>query len=258
MSNVHRERSRAEGFGALADRYDRTRPSYPEQLIHWLSRNGTGAAVDVGCGTGRVALLLADAGWSVVGVETDERMAEIARAHGVSVVVAPFEKAVLPRSDYDLVCSGTAWHWIDPAVGYDIAAALLRPGGRLAVFRNTYIYDPEVVSVIEGALRRHAMHLLDDCTPLGIGPHAPLESHVQELSARADLFGDLERHTFVHNRLVTVGDWIMELTTHSPIAMLDPPARERLLDDLAGGVTASTGTRLHIRHETPCVAATRR
>ena len=30
---------------------------------------------------------------------------KIARARGVHVVIAPFEKCVLPRSDYDLVCS---------------------------------------------------------------------------------------------------------------------------------------------------------
>jgi SAM-dependent methyltransferase len=110
MNGINRERGRAEGFGALAATYDQTRPSYPIDLVNWLSKMGTGSAVDVGCGTGRVASLLADAGWSVIGVEPDERMAEIARAHGIQVVVAPFEECVLPRSDYDLVCSGTAWH----------------------------------------------------------------------------------------------------------------------------------------------------
>jgi SAM-dependent methyltransferase len=145
--------------------------------VNWLSRNGTGLAVDVGCGTGRVAALLADAGWAVLGVEPDERMADLARAHGVHVVVAPFEKCVLPRSDYDLVCSGTAWHWIDPAVGYDIAAALLRRGGRLAVFRNSYSYDPDVANVIDALLQRHAPNLLYDCIPLGTASQPLVESH---------------------------------------------------------------------------------
>lgn len=96
MSGVHRERDRAEGFGELAAMYDQTRPSYPIELVNWLSRNGTGTAVDIGCGTGRVASLLVDAGWSVIGVEPNERMADIARDHGVRVVVAPFEQCVLP------------------------------------------------------------------------------------------------------------------------------------------------------------------
>jgi hypothetical protein len=185
-------------------------------------------------------------------------MADIARAHGIKVVVAPFEQCVLPRGDYDLVCSGTAWHWIDPAVGYDIAAALLRCGGRVAVFRNSYIYDPRVASVIDAALRRHAPNLLDDCIPLGTASQALVESHAQEMTERSDLFAELHRRTFVHDRVVTANDWITELETHSPIASLDRVTREQLLGELVHGVTLSTGDHLRIRHETPCVAATRR
>jgi SAM-dependent methyltransferase len=204
-----------------------------------------------------VASLLADAGWSVIGVEPDERMADIARAHGVEVVVAPFEKCVLRRSDYDLVCSGTAWHWIDPRVGYDIAAARLRRGGRLAVFRNSYIYDADVTDVIDAALQQHASHLLHDCIPLGTGT-PNVEPHAQEITLRSDLFAALERRSFVHDRRVTASDWVRELETHSPIAMLDPVIRGQLLGELVQRVTASTGGPLRIRHETLCVAATRR
>lgn len=258
MRGVYRERGRAEGFGALAVTYDQTRPSYPIELVNWLSLNGTGTAVDVGCGTGRVASLLADFGWSVIGVEPDERMADIARAHGVQVVVAPFEQCVLPRGEYDLVCSGTAWHWIDPAVGYDIASTLLRHGGRLAVFRNSYMYDPDVANVIDAALQRYAPNLLDNCIPLGTAHQARVESHAQEMTERSDLFTEVDRRTFVHERLVTANDWIKELETHSPIAMLDRATRERLLGELAQRATASIGDQLRIRHETPCVVAKRR
>jgi hypothetical protein len=78
------------------------------------------------------------------------------------------------------------------------------------------------------------------------------------MTERSDLFTELERRTFVHDRLVTAHDWIKELKTHSPIAMLDRVTREQLLGELAHIVTASTGDQLRIRHETPCVAATRR
>lgn len=258
MRSLHRQRGRAEGFGALAVTYDQKRPSYPIELVSWLSINGRGTAVDVGCGTGRVASLLVDSRWSVIGVEPDERMANLARARGLQVVVGRFEQCDLPRGVHDLVCSGTAWHWIDPAVGYDVAAALLRRGGRLAVFRNVYVYDVGVARVIEAALQRHAPGLLDGCIPLGTAPPAVVEPHAREMAARSDLFSDLERRTFVHERQVTADDWIKELETHSPIAMLDRAMRKRLLRGLARGATAATGGALRIRHETPCVVATRR
>jgi len=257
MRGTHHERGRAEGFGALAVTYDQLRPSYPIALIHWLSQQGTGTAIDVGCGTGRVASLLADFGWSVIGVEPDARMAAIAREHGIQVVVASFEQCDLAEGSYDLVCAGTAWHWIDPAIGYDIAARLLRHGGRLALFRNSYIYDPDIAKGIVISLQRHAPNLLHDCIPLGTASKPLVESHAQHMSARSDLFTELDRRTFTHERLVTVEDWIKELQTHSPIATLDPSTRRRLLDDLAQHAAASSGDRLHIRHETPCVSVNR-
>lgn len=258
MRGTHQERGRAEGFGALATTYEQLRPSYPKELVHWLSQHGTGTAVDVGCGTGRVASLLSDSGWSVIGVEPDTRMAAIASAHGIQVVVAPFEQCGLPGDSYDLVCAGTAWHWIDPAIGYDIAATLLRHGGQFAVFRNSYIYDPDIAHVIDTALQRHAPNLLHDCIPLGTASKPLVESHAQEMSARSDLFTELDRQTFTHERLVTAQDWIKELETHSPIATLDQGTRTRLLGELAQYAAASSGIQLRIRHETPCVAAKRR
>ena len=112
--------------------------------------------------------------------------------------------------------------------------------------------------MIDAALRRHAAHLLDVCIPLGTGGQAEVESHAEAISARSDLFVELERRTFVHDRLVTVHDWIRELGTHSPIATLGRVTREALLGELARRVPASHRGRLRIRHETPCVAATRR
>jgi SAM-dependent methyltransferase len=252
------DRQRAEGFGALADRYARTRPSYPDELIAWLSRDGPGSAVDVGCGTGRVAVLLAAAGWSVVGLEPDERMAAIARSQGVAVTVSTFEQWRPRRSDFDLVAAGTAWHWVDPAIGYGRAASVLRSGGNLAIFRNSYQYEADVVAVIHRNLRRHAPHLLADCVPLGMADGDRMDSHRAAVERRADLFAGLEHRTFAHERTPTVHGWIEELTTHSPIMLLDGAVADRLLADLADEVASKVGERVHVVHETHCLLARRR
>lgn len=136
MPPLHEDRARAESFGVDAERYDRLRPTYPPELIGWLTGGAPGTAIDVGCGTAQVARLLLDAGWEVMGVEPDERMAAVARRNCVPVATARFEDWVPAVRDVDLVCSGQAWHWVDPAVGCARAAEVLRPGGRLAVFWN--------------------------------------------------------------------------------------------------------------------------
>ena len=93
-------------------------------------------------------------------------MAEVARSHGVDVVVSAFEEWT-PGRTFDLVCSGQAWHWIDPEMGYRRAAELLRPGGRLAVFWNSYRYDEATTRVIDEVCTRVAPHLLIDSVAFG-------------------------------------------------------------------------------------------
>jgi SAM-dependent methyltransferase len=258
MSATHRDRVRAEGFGEHAATYDRTRPSYPTKLVRWLSHDGIGCAVDVGCGTGRVAALLSDSGWRVIGVEPDPRMADIARSHGIDVAVASFEQWVAPLRDFDLVCSGTAWHWVDPTVGYDRAAQLLRPGGRLAIFRNSYTYEPAVGDGIRDAVRRVAPELASGCIPLGAARHDLVEVHAGEIATRTDLFVDLDRRVFAHDRTITAREWTDELRTHSPIARLDAQTRDELMGELEQLVHTTDSSRVRIHHATHCVVATRR
>ncbi len=256
-ADLYTDRTRAEGFGAQAAGYDATRPSYPPELVAWLARGRPGVAVDVGSGTGRVARLLIDAGWSVTAIEPDARMADVARSHGVQVINTPFERCPLPAGTCDLVCSGTAWHWIDPAVGYRMAATLLRPGGRLAVFRNTYFYAEDLAAAFDRVLEEHAPHLHDDCIPLGTATHGSLESEVQALMERSGLFADVAHRTFVHQRQIDVHDWLTELGTFSQFALLDDATRERLLAALVRAVRSKAGGRLHIRHESRYVEGTR-
>lgn len=53
----HRHRQVAESFGTDTERYDRTRPPYPDALVDRIVAASPGTDVlDVGCGTGIEAL----------------------------------------------------------------------------------------------------------------------------------------------------------------------------------------------------------
>ena len=81
-------------FDQEAERYDRSRPSYPDALIdELLDPEPAGLDVlDVGCGTGIASRQMAERGAKVLGVEVAPRMAEIARSHGIDVENGAFEE----------------------------------------------------------------------------------------------------------------------------------------------------------------------
>src|SRR2546423_12433136 len=131
----HEARRMAESFGVDPERYDRARPSYPPELVNRIVAASPGPDVlDVGCGTGIEARQFREAGRRVLGVDADARMAAFARSTGIDVEVAKFEDWDSKGRTFDAVVAGQAWHWVDPVAGPAQAAAVLDPGGLLAVF----------------------------------------------------------------------------------------------------------------------------
>src|SRR5207245_162659 len=98
---VHEESRRAQSFGQDAQRYERARPSYPTALIDELVGGPCQRVLDVGCGTGKAARLLAARGCHVLGVEPDERMAAAARSYGIPVGPAPIA-AITARGVFEI------------------------------------------------------------------------------------------------------------------------------------------------------------
>lgn len=142
-------------FGPIAADYDRHRPAPPEGLIDDLERLG-GTVLDVGCGTGKAAVAMAERGLTVLGLEPDERMAAVARSHGVQVEIGAFETWDAGDRRFDLLTFADSWHFIDPAVGVRRAAELLRPGGKVARFWNSYLLEPPVIEALDRVYRRRA------------------------------------------------------------------------------------------------------
>ena len=257
MARLHDDRGRAEGFGAKAEAYDRYRPSYPAELIEWLTPGSPGTAVDVGCGTGRVARLLRDAGWTVVGVEIDARMAEVARETGLEVDVSRFEDWEPTVTEVDLICSGQAWHWIDPDAGYQKAADLLRPGGRIAPFWNYYRYDDTTTATIREVYERVAPDALAQSVTSGL-TRVEDRPQTEVPAALADRFGPFEWREFSHARTQTVDDWLADVRTHSIHDRLEPSVADTLFGDLRGALEQAGGGTIEVGYITiAAVAETR-
>jgi SAM-dependent methyltransferase len=253
--NLHERREWAESFGADAARYDRSRPTYPAELIDDILESEVATVVDVGCGTGIVGRLFAARGAQVVGVEADSRMAAIARDHGLEVEVARFEEWDPRGRTFDALVSGQAWHWVDPLQGVDKAAAVLRPSGRFAVFWNGLIHAPDVRDAFDRIYADRAPELLVNSVALGTARSAgeldgpPLE--------RSGEFRDLERRVYRWERTYTTAAWVDELPTHSGHRMLAPDVRDALLDEVAAALDG-LGGEMTVVYRTAALFAVRR
>jgi SAM-dependent methyltransferase len=103
---AHQARQLAESFGTDPERYDRTRPRYPDAMVRRIIAASPGPdMLDVGCGTGIAARQFQAAGCTVLGVEIDPRMAEFARETRLEVEVAKFEDWDLAGRRFDAVIS---------------------------------------------------------------------------------------------------------------------------------------------------------
>jgi ubiquinone/menaquinone biosynthesis C-methylase UbiE len=126
-------------FGRIADSYDETRGGedrgrrFARELHGMLDPRR--AVLEVGVGTGLVALGLAELGHRVLGVDISEAMARRARQRiGPRIVVGDGRR--LPMADASLDQALSVWvlHVVgDPAGVLREVARILRPGGRYLV-----------------------------------------------------------------------------------------------------------------------------
>jgi SAM-dependent methyltransferase len=242
--SVHLRRDRAESFGAVADDYDRYRPSYPAALIDDLIATRPATALDVGCGTGKAGALLAARGVRVLGVEVDAQMAAVARGHGLAVEVSTFEDWDARGRIFDLLTAGQSWHWVDPQRGARKAGRVLNRGGRLALFWNHRRVHP----AFDAVYAVHAPELRERGTDsAGFLAHRP---YVAELRA-SGAFTDVVTRDYSFQLTHTAAEWAGLVGTHSDHLLLGPErlralasALRETIEDMGGTVTMPAGTHL--------------
>jgi SAM-dependent methyltransferase len=140
-------------FDGVAEAYDAVRPSYPPELVDAAiaagNLDGSSRILEIGSGTGILTELLVERGLRVAAIEPGANMIEAARRRlgdagaAVRFELSTFEAAEIADGSYDAIFSATAFHWVEPQVGWAKAARALAAGGVLALLTHVGLADAD-------------------------------------------------------------------------------------------------------------------
>jgi SAM-dependent methyltransferase len=249
----------AESFGVDAERYDRTRRPYPDELIQRIVAASPGRSfLDVGCGTGIEARQFREVGCTILGVEPDERMAEFARKTGIEVETAKFEDWGSAGRTFDGLVAATAWHWIDPVAGATKAAGVLRPGGLLAAFWHTFELPTSVAKAFGAALTRAMPDapFKPQASQQGLAAYQGIFGKTEDGIREAGGFIEPERWRFDWEHTYSKEEWLDQLPTHGILTRLPPEKQAKVLDGVAEAIDEIGGS-FTMPYNTVAVVATR-
>jgi ubiquinone/menaquinone biosynthesis C-methylase UbiE len=251
-------------FERAAEEYDRVRPGYPASLVDTACAAGGlrpgSHVVEIGCGTGKLTALLGERGLRVEAVDPGRGLIEIARrrTEGSSVRfrVGRFEEVELPERAYDAVFSATAFHWVDPAIGWSKAARVLRPGGVLALLTHVGSDVPQelragVLEAWRKVLPEAASWTARDVGTIWEGAEerrgnvsevwAWLEKRDLGRPEAAALFVDVELTRVAEQQELTAAEYVAFVRTTSGYLRLDTDGRSTLEERLTAVLEAAGG-----------------
>jgi 2-polyprenyl-3-methyl-5-hydroxy-6-metoxy-1,4-benzoquinol methylase len=160
--------SKPLNWSATSQDYLQHRPGYPGEFFILLQQLGVGLAgqdiLDLGSGTGALAIPLAKQGSRVTAVDLSEGQIQAgqqaAQQQGVSITfkVAPAEATEFPDQSFDVITASMCWLYFDIKRMEVEVPRLLRPNGLLLVSTLIWISDEDPIASQTGALLTRHVH----------------------------------------------------------------------------------------------------
>ncbi len=235
-------------FEEVPELYDRVRPTYPpalfDELVSLARIPAGGRILEIGPGTGKATLPLAQRGFELTGVELGESLAALTRRNladfpNVEIVTADFETWEPPHADFDAAVSFTAFHWIDPALRYEKTARLLREGGALAIVETSHVL-PEGGDPVWIEVEADYRAVFPEDEPWLPPSPGEVEGMSQEPEA-SGFFAAAEVRRVVWDVTYSAEDYIGVLETYSSFRATDLGLREQLYERIRNRIEARPG-----------------
>lgn len=233
-------------FDAVTDHYDRGRPGYPDQLFaDVVDQTGLppGAhLLEIGPGTGHATLPFAGRGYQIDAWELGQNLAgrwreNLQKFPNATITVGQFEEADLPTHAYDLAYAASAFHWIEPDIGFRKVADALKPGGWLALWWNRNAAIPgndDFARVTRSIYERHAPDLVAADVDLPDPPAIPIPAGNR--IAESGRFGPVEERRYPFTREYDTETLIALFDSFSRYQVLEVEQRQRLFDELRSAI----------------------
>ena len=234
-----------------ASLYEKERPGYPnalfEDIIKFSKIPEDGRILEIGCGTAQATLPFAERGYAIHCIELGTNLAAIAKRKlsaysKVQVSVGKFEEYPLEERTFDLVISATAFHWIDPDIGYRKVAKVLRPNGTLALFWNKPVLtqvSADIVQSIQTVYERVVPEIAKRFPGL-VHPDA-IPASVKDEIDRSQLFGRVTVSKYRWEAEYSAKAYVELLNTYSDHIALVEEIRTELFNGIENLIETQFG-----------------
>jgi SAM-dependent methyltransferase len=241
-------------FDATAKLYDDVRPHYPEAMfndvIGWTGLGPDDPILEIGCGSGQATQGFANRGFSVVALDPGAKLIQIAQQKlghfpKIEFVETTFEAFAPGLGAFGLVVAAQSLHWVAPEVRFAKAAAMLAPGGCLAVAAN-------VPMPLESPLKEALQRIYAEFAPSLIGPppenwYLP-DGPITALWDASGCFTLPVHRSYPWSLTHTGSSYIDLLGTLSSHNLLAPSSRSKLFGAIREAVQEQGG-KLEMRYE---------
>lgn len=241
--------SRKHTFNNIVEEYEKIRPTYPKELFTdiftYANVKETDRIFEIGCGTGKATEGFVASGYKNIDcVELGENLAKFTAnkfqdEKDIHVYNENFETWNMGKNSYALAVSATAFHFINPDIGYPKVSQLLRKNGTMAFFWTYYVQpETEIFREIAACYDKYASHLHPRNVPT---PKQFIEERTN-LMKKQDLFQDIIVKEYTWVDTYTSNEYIDLIHTQSAHQLLPGNVKEKLFHSIHTVIENHGGT----------------
>ncbi len=246
-------------FDTIATKYEMARPGYSDELykklFEYIPIDSSSKVVEIGIGAGQATVPILKTGCFLTAVEYGKNFSKLCiekfkEYKNFSVINDKFENVFFPESQFDLVYSATAFHWIPENIGYSKVYNMLKPGGVFARFAIHPFPDkknPALLAEIDQLYLKYYCEYYGKDTQFKKELQAIKEYSEEETMQKAKIaekygFVDINYAMFYRTRTLSAKEYIELLGTYSDHIAIEEKVRNEFFAKIEETINRYDGT----------------